>query len=180
MSEIRRFVAMTVAILVAVFLHGVAAQPYAVAAQDEGTGVKFSGEWIMLAFAITNVDIDPSDPESPWRFEAESTSLLYGDFVGIDHSTVTATYDPRTGDQQGWIKETFVGTYEPDGSTGTMTREGPYKANQETGEGRSLQEITGGDGDFEGARGHITIEAIGGRPCVFCGTYKGIWDRPTN
>lgn len=156
----------------------------AAAANDEAA-VRFSGEWTLAGAVFTDVPIDPEDPTGPWRVEAESASLLVGDFVGVDHSTTSGTFDPRTGEFNGYIWETFVGTYAPDGSAGIMRREGPFEGNTNTGEFQYNQRITGGDGDFEGSRGHMTVLAVPschflpGVPCVGSGgTYHGTWVRP--
>lgn len=139
----------------------------------------------MAGAVFTDVPIDPNDPTGPLRVEAESASLLVGDFVGVDHTTVSGTFDPQTGEFNGYIWESFTGTYAPDGSAGLMRREGPFDGNMNTGEFQFNQRITGGDGDFEGSRGHMTVLTVAscrivpGVPCVGSGgTYDGVWSRP--
>lgn len=171
--------------MVVVATLGVTSTSAAAAGSDEAA-VKFSGEWTLAGAAITDVPIDPDDPTGPLRVEAESASLLFGDFVGVDHTTVSGTWNPQTGGFTGYIWETFVGTYAPDGSAGVMRREGPFEGNVNTGEFQFDQRITGGDGDFVGSRGHMTVltapacRHVPGVPCVPTGsggTYDGAWVR---
>lgn len=157
----------------------------ATAQESDAGAVRFSGEGTCVAAALAPDpdSIDSDDPTNVSHFVFESTSLLSGDFVGVDHTSGSFTLDLETGAVNGYIDDdTFHGVYEPDGSAGIMRREGPFQGNVNT-ELRFNQRIKGGTDDFEGARGHFTFVLVGLLPPVSScpaggGPYDGVWSRP--
>lgn len=136
-----------------------------------------SGEFAIFNCPSTTSTIGPNDPTGEWQVAFNNvSSLLYGDFVGIDHTRGTFTFDSLTGEVKGYIYDTFYGVYAPNGSSGVMYREGPFEATL-LGESRYEQRITGGTEDFEGSRGQLTIVGFGGACVGHCGTYDGVWSR---
>lgn len=152
-------------------------------ATEGSRSVAYRGTTLIGNCTMTSLEIDEN---GVWHAECDGIppSLLIGDFTGYDYSRITFTYDPATGEVDGWIDECFAGAWTGDGSDnllrGTMWREGPVTSDTDLDDGIGVvfeQKIIGGTGDFAGSRGDFHATGVAAPSGIGFGGYSGHWIR---
>jgi hypothetical protein len=129
------------------------------------------GSWAQ----IVNCVFTHYDPSSG-AFTCVGGSTWEGSWTGVTHYDVTGTVNPATGDMRGSLTETFVGTYVPDRSRGTILLSERFVIDGATGVLHIASDIVGGDGDptFRCSGGHATFDGVAPGETGF-GGYQGTW-----
>ncbi len=106
-------------------------------------------------------------------FVCTGSSVWHGSFSGVTTFEARGKMDLVTGDMDGTVKETFVGTAE-DGTRGTLEFHETFTIR--ASEIRIEADIVRGTRGFEGSRGHMTFTGL--YPVVGgAGDYTGEWRR---
>jgi hypothetical protein len=94
----------------------------------------------------------------------------------VTHYDVIGRYDPASGNMRGTFTETFVGSYVPDKSHGTLLFSERFVIDGATSVLHIDTDIVGGDGDptFRCSGGHLTFDGITPGETGF-GGYQGTW-----
>ncbi|MDQ1493161.1 MAG: hypothetical protein QOJ23_5675 [Actinomycetota bacterium] len=79
-------------------------------------------------------------------FTCVGGSTWEGSWTGVTHYDVTGRYDPATGDMRGTLAETFVGTYLPGKSHGTLLFSERFAIDGATGVLHIDTDVMSGDG----------------------------------
>lgn len=175
MNGLKRYGSAFAAGLLAALSLGAGVPVSAAAAGSNGRATDVSGGYVVVACVPTEPSLDPETGYLEFGFE--SVSLLSGDWTGYDRTTATMTVDPDTFDGWGTLTDVFHGVARVDGSSGTITREGPFAYDGDTGIARFDQKIVRATGDFVGSRGDLRI--VGQHAtCQGFGSYDGHWVRP--
>jgi len=164
----RRIVA-TVIVLLAL---GAGVAPAGAAGDRPGASVStVRGSWAQVVNCLFT-RYDPSTGD----FACVGGSTWQGSWTGLTHYDVKGVHDMKTGDMRGTITETFVGTYLPDRSHGTLTMAHRFTIDGATSALHIDSEITGGDGDptFRCSSGRVVWDGLAPGETGF-GGYAGTW-----
>ena len=164
-----------VAAIVALLGMGAWSAPAGAAAGPAGPGGAMTstvgGSWAQIVNCVFT-RYEPSTGD----FSCVGGSTWEGSWTGLTHYDVTGRYDPATGDMRGSFTETFVGTYVPDKSHGTLLFSERFVIEGATGVLHIDTDIVSGDGDptFRCSGGHLTFDGLAQGETGF-GGYRGSW-----
>ncbi|HEY4409217.1 MAG TPA: hypothetical protein VGO87_05005 [Acidimicrobiia bacterium] len=129
------------------------------------------GSWAQIVNCVFT-DYDPSSG----AFHCVGSSTWEGSWTGVTHYAVTGVFNATNGDMRGTLDETFVGTWVPDRSHGTLNFHERFSIDGATSVLHIDTDVLGGDGDpsFRCSGGHVTFDGLTPGETGF-GGYEGTW-----
>jgi hypothetical protein len=164
----RRSLATVLGILGAIAL----STPAGAAAGPAGaTTTTVGGSWAQVVNCVYT-RYEPSTGD----FSCVGSSTWEGSWTGLTHYVITGTLNPSTGDMRGTLDETFVGTWVPDRSHGSLTFHERFTLDGATSVVHIDTDVLGGEGDpaFRCSSGHLTFDGLAPGQTGF-GGYQGRW-----
>ena len=143
----------------------------AAAAPKGKTKSTVGGSWVQWANCVFT-SFDPASGD----FSCVGGTTWEGSWTGVTSYEIEGNLDLATGDTRGTIDETFVGTYLPDMSTGSLRFRESFTLDGATFAVHIEAHVVEGSGDptFECSSGRATFDGLAPLVTGF-GGYHGTW-----